>query len=501
MKNWVLILCLIGLLGKLPGQAGKLDTSFGQFGFGVARFDEDLSLQQKILLLKNGKILAGGSDFETVGISIIRCKPDGYLDPAFGNWRPGVSNLGDDFSTTFMMLDMALFSDESILCGGKYTSNGMLCKFTSDGIPDSTFGNQAIVNLPNLREISSIKIQKNDKIIALGQDRNGRPILLKLLPNGDLDSSFVTNGVLQLNEGYIGTIEITDDWKILVAGMSGRMISVKRIQSNGLIDSSFAINGEFNHDLLTNHYGRKLLLQNDKKILFLVVGSPKLIRLDSNGVLDSTFGKDGILNLAKNPERVNPYDMAIQEDHKILITGTIEIPGDTAIDFWLERYHPDGSLDLSFGDSGYVSTRFYQYAIGRSLAVQKDGKILLGGTSDSYESTTIPNIPDNFYIVRYLSGLNLGMLDYGEKIVEHQIFPNPIETSATLTFSLSQSENLSIDLFDLHGRKIKSFRDRAFFLQGKHEIELSFNDVSETGFYLLSINNGERVVSVKVLKE
>lgn len=498
-SSFFLGLCLIGLIGNLSAQIGKVDNTFGSNG--IAEFF--LPQFRKMLLQDDGKILAGGGDAWIQGIWVLRCKTNGRPDASFGNWSVGVSHEDFDLLDVFEMSDIALFSDGSILYSGLFALDGILYKLTPQGIPDSTFGLNAMVRNSSVRNIIAIKIQKNDKIIALGKDQNWNSFLLKFLPNGDPDSSFGTNGKVRLNEKYASNIEIQDDWKTLVGGMDANSVVIKRFQPNGLLDITFADSGEFSHDLIETYFAKRLLLQKDKKILFLANGAQfgkgALVRLNSNGAPDSSFAMNGILDLEKGNKKISSMDIGVQEDLKILICGSIEIPGDTARDFWIQRHHSDGNLDLAFGDSGYTSTRFYHYAQGLSLAIQRNGRILVGGISDVYN----PSGPSDYVlkIVRYLSGLNLGILDFREKIVEHQIFPNPIESSATLTFSLSQSEKLSIQLFDLHGREVKSFRDCVFFSQGKHEVLLSFDDFMESGYYLLSVGNENQVFNIKLLKK
>jgi uncharacterized delta-60 repeat protein len=78
--------------------------------------------------------------------------------------------------------------------------------------------------------------------------------------------------------------------------------------------------------------------------------------------------------------------VAVQDDGKILVGGT------TGSDFALVRYNPDGTLDTSFNSTGSVITDLANLSLdtGYSITIQDDGKILLGGTSGS-----------NFALVRY----------------------------------------------------------------------------------------------------
>lgn len=95
------------------------------------------------------------------------------------------------------------------------------------------------------------------------------------------------------------------------------------------------------------------------------------------GILDPTFGEDGIVitPLGSNYDNIN--SIALQPDGKIVAGGFYAGATD---DFALTRYHEDGSLDDTFGDGGIVFTDFYE-SIERitAIGIQDDGKIVAAG--------------------------------------------------------------------------------------------------------------------------
>ena len=94
-------------------------------------------------------------------------------------------------------------------------------------------------------------------------------------------------------------------------------------------------------------------------------------------------------------------------------------------DFALVRFNSDGTLDISFGTGGKVTTDFglstqgFSYAQANSIALQQDGKIVLAGTA-------LLNSVRNFALVRYNSN---GTLDTGfstgGKVTTPFSTPNP----------------------------------------------------------------------------
>src|SRR5207237_707876 len=115
-----------------------------------------------------------------------------------------------------------------------------------------------------------------------------------------------------------------------------------------------------------------------------------LLRYNSDGSIDPTFGNGGTVTTNVGPVDDQAYALARQSDGKIVAAGrrgiffypTDQRKGNVA----LARYNPDGSLDPTFGNGGTVVNDFGQglesYAI--QLIIQPDGKLIIAGES-SYE--------------------------------------------------------------------------------------------------------------------
>src|SRR5206468_2228536 len=89
------------------------------------------------------------------------------------------------------------------------------------------------------------------------------------------------------------------------------------------------------------------------------------------------------------------FALAIQADGKLVVAGGASSTV-TNNDFALARYHPDGTLDPTFGSSGTVTTDFAGGVdVARALAIQADGKLVLAGEAQ----TSIDS--DDFALARY----------------------------------------------------------------------------------------------------
>jgi uncharacterized delta-60 repeat protein len=119
----------------------------------------------------------------------------------------------------------------------------------------------------------------------------------------------------------------------------------------------------------------------------------------ANG-LDQTWGDHGKVLTDFTSRMDAAYDMAIQPDGKIVVIGITTVLDNSLIsaDFGLVRYNSNGSLDTTFGNGGKVSTDFFvNYDKAFALALQSDGKIVVVG------STQRPSFQIDFAIARYNS--------------------------------------------------------------------------------------------------
>ncbi|HEX2994224.1 MAG TPA: hypothetical protein VHP14_05350, partial [Anaerolineales bacterium] len=103
-------------------------------------------------------------------------------------------------------------------------------------------------------------------------------------------------------------------------------------------------------------------------------------RYTSDGLLDTTFGSSGIV-IADFGLHESGNALAIQSDGKIVVAG--QSWGGAPSGFLLVRYNSNGMLDTTFGDAGKVIENFgSNSALAMGVAIQPDGKILVSGARD-----------------------------------------------------------------------------------------------------------------------
>jgi uncharacterized delta-60 repeat protein len=334
-----------------------------------------------VVVQPDGKILYGG-DFTSVSLNhtgtvtrnhIARQNPDGTLDLTFNPNANGVVNA------------IALQADGKILVGGAFSqSNGTptiggatrnhIARLDATGAADPSFDPNA-----NL-DVYAIAVQADGKILVGGDFTdfgNGTPsiggqirnFIARLDPTTGAADSFNPNA-----NGRVRAIVVQADGKILAGGDFSFATPTIGGQPRNFIarlDPTTGLADSFNPN--ANSTVRAIAVQADGKILaggiFTGIGGAgrnRMARLDPTGAVDLF-----------NPNANNVVNaIAVQADGKIVIGGiftTLTPPGSSAIPrSRIARLDPTIGQPDSFDPNANNEVR--------SIAVQADGKILLGGT-------------------------------------------------------------------------------------------------------------------------
>ena len=225
---------------------------------------------------------------------------------------------------------------------------------------------------------------------------------------GDLDRTFSGDGwvrsydITRYSKGFLPKgaedVAIQPDGKILAVGelLDGNShwyFGVYRWLPNGDLDRSFGSGGWVAHELGAFPMPHTVALQADGSILVGgQVECPNLqlcfgiARYRPNGSLDGSFGTAGIARATFPGSRCGCeiHDLAVQRNGRIVAVGWRFKGGDAQDDMLLAvaRFLPDGRLDASFSGDGRLSLDFgYGDDLGSAVAVQRDGRIVVGGVA------------------------------------------------------------------------------------------------------------------------
>lgn len=344
---------------------GSLDTSFGDGGMYRYANANGSDLVYELTLVEDGSIFVVGGHSETPAnteMLIIKLNDKGSPDPSFGT--DGVVIQTIDTSEDYAH-SLAFTADGQLIVGGFSYKPGfsfkrnVLCRFDADGTLDTSFGVNGIFmwNDDDTRsEVWNIAITDDGGILASGKSTpsgTDRLSLYKVKADGSsLDSSFGTGGeVLAPFEGTAYGMIVHSNGNILLCGPSsglmGRDLIVLAYHQNGTPNTDFGTDGIFlvNNDI--NDVGLNITEQSDGKIVVcgesggtFIMPPPRAffsVRMDENGVLDTTWGGTGMVVTDLSDLFAFANDVTMQPaDGKILLTGAAAF---TQNDLIVARYN------------------------------------------------------------------------------------------------------------------------------------------------------------------
>jgi uncharacterized delta-60 repeat protein len=325
---------------------GSLDTSFGVDGKATTDFGASMDVTNAIAIDSNGKIiLAGYSNIEgNYNFAVVRYNIDGTLDTSFSADGKLTTDIGaDDDVARSIAIDG---NDKIVLSGYSYIGGNYdfaAVRYNVDGTLDTSFSADG--------KLTTGIGASNDISTSIAIDENGKIVLA----------------------GY--------------AVMSGGAVdfAVVRYNIDGTLDTSFSADGKVTTDIGDSDNARAVVIDGNGKIVvagssYLASNDFAVVRYNSNGSLDTSFSTDGILTVDIRATWDDAYSLAIESNGKIIVAGMSWNTANT--DIALVRYNSDGLIDSTFGTDGIIIT-----AIGtssdqaNSLAIDNDGKIVVAGVT------------------------------------------------------------------------------------------------------------------------
>jgi uncharacterized delta-60 repeat protein len=406
MKRCIGLLSIAALISASAalGAAGDLDTHFGTGGVVVGTSPEDLG-PVGIVIVGNGDIVAGGTLIVSGNhdkFGLLGYRPNGAPDPAFGT---GGVAIADDPGSDDNAYSLVRRQDGRLVLAGDHSLPShtvMIAAFTPHGQLDKKFGGGGVVSttVDDAGYPVAIAAAPRDRVITAGCDSSGNVELARFNKNGSLDNSFGSGGVVTAFAGCAFAVAVQADGKIVVSGtVPGGGFEyrefIARFHENGTPDVHFGTGGGSTVVPTLSILPISLAIQPDGK--FVVGGgvscaicpgaSPATVtRFTHEGLLDPKFESSGIATV---PGDDMVRGVAVDPLGRIL---GVDI---TASGFEVFRLRPNGTLDPAFGSGGAVETSILAYDTAFALALQRDGKIVAGGSV--YNGTD-----DVFALARYL---------------------------------------------------------------------------------------------------
>lgn len=506
------------------------DLSYGNQGInstGFPLFDtyskKDQGISDSFYLYPNNSILLPFSKNPSYSIEYPNLQPtiginkyleNGSLDISFG--VNGTALLTASWhGTRFAVKAISVDNNGKIVLAGKAHSLGgfttdysfFVCRFNPNGSVDTSFAVNGLKTInfqpydyagTNEEVFSDISIDTQNRIIAVGyrlwpggtnNTSTANAVAMRFLQNGNIDTSFATNGVLQFEmtgADYFSSIYPTTNNEFLLLGSkyatpTQNSLIIAKIDANGSLVSNFGVNGISEISFGTSStLPLKLFFQSENQIMVTGLNTAGIAfaQLNSNGILDINFSEDG-----KNVSNVyipNYYSIgnfypgmsknhiSMLPDNKFIVTSTMRIVNQ--YDYIIARFNQNTTLDTTFMNNGVFLSNSWAFDWARAIQVQNDGKVLVLINSSIYRYNNFSTLDNQNFENK--NNLN--------------VYPNPTDG---LLFFNEVVKNINVS--DINGRLLFS------------ETEVDKIDLTnfKNGFYVVSMTTkNDEKKSLKILK-
>ncbi|HRD54085.1 MAG TPA: hypothetical protein PKY96_15710, partial [Flavobacteriales bacterium] len=357
---------------------GAIDPTFISGTGFTGGYPEDAVLQP------DGKIAVVGTFTAYNGSAcgkVARLNADGGFDATFVT---GTGFTGSGVNA------IALQTDGSFVLGGGFTAyngtaRGNIVRISSTGAIDAAYHPGGVGMDDGVQDIA---IQTDGKAVVVGSFVNAGGVYkrsaARLFSTGAVDATFDPGTG---PDSHVTDVAITSAGQVLIAGFFSTVNGIARahfarLTSTGAVDATFVVNEG------TDYPVRGIALQTDGKAVIL---GPfvryngwlrqGIARVNTNGSMDTGFFTGGGVSLEPGwIARVNA--IAVQPDGKALVGGLFQGYNDRPAS-GLVRVNANGTLDATFN----TGTTDIVVAVN-ALAVQPDGRVLAGGAYSFTGSTS-----------------------------------------------------------------------------------------------------------------
>ena len=476
---------------------GTFDSTFSNEGMAIYNWQENY-YSYRLIEQPDGKLLiSGGKDGKYF---IMRINSDSTLDASFG-----INGIAEDslpgYYNNISAMQLAPNGTivVSLTCSDASFTNQAFAyaRYLDNGIIDSTFGtNGYVLKAPSANGHYKNLIfpeLNNQYIIGESIDSMGNYTTTyeRLNYDGTIDPTFGNAGNVILSNFLMEGSAWLVQGKFIFYGFEefATGYSLIRFNSNGALDSSYGTNGYVLEPFMSAT-GLSAIFADSTGNVFTILqfGFPNWIyrisKFDSAGVKDAGFGIAGDKDFTDR--FIN--SLAFEPGGKIIAGGNHTTA--TGIENLLQRWLPDGTPDVSFANAGEL---LFTSATPSSENVLS---VLLSTTGKIYtlSSGFLQLTQDNFFFVsRFHNDLGTGIHTGLTEQNDFMIYPNPANDEFTVSGSVfMKQEKIEMKVLDAMGKELL-----------KPEVSgiISKTDVSkfENGIYFLELKSKSHALSKKII--
>jgi len=487
MKLLVVFIFLFFLLKEeIFAQAGTLDNAFGNAG-KISQYVGKGGGNNfpSIALQTDGKIVVGGSAkfSKYYDYFVMRFNINGTLDSGFGTGGLTSISVGKKNDLTGLH-SLIIEQNGKIVLGGttQFGLDGLsknifsAVRLKNNGRIDRSFGTSgkfhASFDSLTFFYFNAMAQQPDGKFVLAGGDNLGNFVIIRLTENGIVDSSFGNNGIkknkpdsAQYKDDGAYAIAVRPNGKILVAGQIFSLegqdtedMGLICYNSNGSIDTTFGKKGITNIDFGAAESDYSILLQTNGKIVLAgdkrkgfffteaTEDSFAVAQLDSAGMPDNTFGKKGKVIIPFNGFKSAAFDVKADQNNNLIIAGAEK--NDSTFNFAITRLTKKGKIDSSFGTAGRVTTSFNNNEYAFNIAVQEDNKFIVCGSSGFSDDTVYYDIAR--YNNNTLLPISLLANETESNAALLTLYPNPVKDILSIK-GLNATMNYGLKIINAEG--------------------------------------------------
>lgn len=487
-----LLLALLAFAAPLAAQPGTLDPAFGTGG-RVALGVNGSTSAVDVVVSPSGRIFVGGGmDGDTVVLALLA---DGTPDLSFGTNGQVVVDLGGDDLVTSLAptSDGGIFATVSSSDAMDESRGGFAIRLTASGTLATGFGTDGVITDPTLSGYLDVALGTNGDLYLLGSrlvqetpsHSTSRAVVHRRdAATGAPDTAYGTDGEAQIDAdaeaGDGATLaqafRLLPDGSLYVGGslftesFRSNLLLI-RLDADGELDASFGTNGIVitnpDEDDFLDQVVDLTLDDQERPVLAAVlatvdpdlgiVASTALLRFETDGQPDATFGTVGVLEFDDDPDAtVGTVAVEHEADGRLLIGGAAgDLVGNDVRPF-TGRLSAAGAFDPTFGTDGLATIPVEGTAtsVARLVRVNDDRALALlyaidGSTPDAFElvairltgTTSAEPAPSSDALALRLSG------------------PNPFRGTTQVTVSALEPGPVRLALVDVRGREVAVLHD------------------------------------------
>ncbi len=463
---------------------GTIDSTFGVNGLAYKSLRGSTDIIYKMVLLPGGNIMALGSSIDTISydydMAITKFLADGTWDNTFailGGAGYLTTRVSGTSGNNFISNATLAPNGNVVFCGTAGSSNSSVAfvgQIDTIGAAIGSWngGQFALFENLNSNGFSDVAVMSNGSIVAAGYTSVGffdyDVLVARYTPDLKYDSTFSDDGVVVLqydinNDRATGVV-VDNNGNITVGGyvqeQSGKYsLFAAAINPNGGQNMNFGVNGWGHYEIRQTSFDNTVddvLLQPDGKLLLVSEISdtansngntymkPAVVRLYSNGIVDSTFGING----------------------------------------WSEVVLSEDSVSIDYNSLSSINSDLFA-----------DGRIVF--------SCNYFHIPSGVFktaAVRLLNSLQLGVADFNKAVNNLFVYPNPVTDLSVLEIDVATPGEVNLYVLNSSGQLLSTVQ---VFAQtaGVQKVPLQIMDGLPSGIYFLNVTTNLGNSTIKLINK